>query len=255
MGDDDQRAGPAVEVVLDDGEGVDVQIVGGFVEQQHVGFVEQQPQELQPAPLTAGQLGDPGGQLVADEPEVLEQRVRADLPAAGQLGDSAATLDGIDDPLVAVDLLERLTQIADPQCQAPLDGARGRLQLAGEQPQHRRLAGAVDADQPDADTRPDRPVDAVEQDARRVADLETGPGADRRRPCRAVPWQSVAGQANRAAAVRWRSARWPPGCETWAWMSAPAVRAATTPAPCASGSGAAPRCPRPPASVRTRAST
>ena len=69
--DDDQRAGPAVEVVLDDREGVDVQIVGGFVEQQHIGFVEQQPQELQPAPLTAGELSDPGGQLVADEAEIL----------------------------------------------------------------------------------------------------------------------------------------------------------------------------------------
>ena len=58
--DDDQRAGPAVEVVLDDRQGVDVQIVGRLVEQQHVGFVEQQSQELQAAPLTAGELSDPG---------------------------------------------------------------------------------------------------------------------------------------------------------------------------------------------------
>ncbi len=67
-------------------ERVDVEIVGRFVEQQHVGFVEQQSQELQPAPLTAGQVADPRGQLVTDEPEVLEQRVRADLPAARQFG-------------------------------------------------------------------------------------------------------------------------------------------------------------------------
>ena len=40
VGDDDQRARPAVEVVLDHGQGVDVQVVRRFVEQQHIGFVE-----------------------------------------------------------------------------------------------------------------------------------------------------------------------------------------------------------------------
>ena len=53
VGDDDQRAGPAVEVVLDHGEGVDVEIVGRLVEQQHIGFVEEQSQELEPASLAA----------------------------------------------------------------------------------------------------------------------------------------------------------------------------------------------------------
>ena len=82
--DDDQRAGPAVEVVLDDGQRVDVQVVGRLVEQQHVRFVEQQPQELQAATLPAGQFGQPRGELVAGEPEVLQQRVGGDLPAARQ---------------------------------------------------------------------------------------------------------------------------------------------------------------------------
>ena len=41
-----QGAGPCVEVVLDDGEGVDVQIVGGLVQEQDVRVVHQQPQGL-----------------------------------------------------------------------------------------------------------------------------------------------------------------------------------------------------------------
>ena len=37
--DHDQRAGPAVEQVLELGQRLDVQIVGRLVEQQHVGLV------------------------------------------------------------------------------------------------------------------------------------------------------------------------------------------------------------------------
>ena len=38
VGDHDERAGPAVEEVLEDVEGLDVEVVGGLVEQQHVGL-------------------------------------------------------------------------------------------------------------------------------------------------------------------------------------------------------------------------
>ena len=101
VGDDDQRARPAVQVVLDHGQRVDVEVVGRLVEQQHVRLVEQQPQELQPAPLAAGQVGHPRGQLVAGEAEVLQQGVGADLPAARQFGDAAAVLDGVEHPVGA----------------------------------------------------------------------------------------------------------------------------------------------------------
>ena len=114
VGDDDQGAGPAVQVVLDDGERVDVEVVGGLVEQQHVRLVEQQPQELQPTPLTAGQVGQPGGQLVAGEPEILQQGGRADLAAAGEFGDATAALDRVEHPLGAGQLGQRLTEIPDP---------------------------------------------------------------------------------------------------------------------------------------------
>ena len=56
MADDDQRAGPAVEQVLERGQRVDVEVVGGLVEQQDVRLAHQQAHELQPAALAAGEV-------------------------------------------------------------------------------------------------------------------------------------------------------------------------------------------------------
>ena len=60
--DDDQRARPAVEQVLERGQRVGVEVVGRLVEQQHVGLADEQPQQLQPAALAARQVahGGPG---------------------------------------------------------------------------------------------------------------------------------------------------------------------------------------------------
>ena len=58
VADHEQRARPAVEQVLQRGQRVDVQVVGRLVEQQHVRLVHQQPQQLQPPPLAAGQVAD-----------------------------------------------------------------------------------------------------------------------------------------------------------------------------------------------------
>ena len=53
VADDDQRAGPAVEQVLERGQGVDVEVVGRLVEQQDVRLAHQQPHQLQPPALAA----------------------------------------------------------------------------------------------------------------------------------------------------------------------------------------------------------
>ena len=58
VADDDERARPAVEQVLEPGQRVDVEVVGGLVEQQDVRLGHQQPGQLQPAPLAAGELAD-----------------------------------------------------------------------------------------------------------------------------------------------------------------------------------------------------
>ena len=57
--DDDERAGPAVEEVLERRERLDVEVVRRLVEEQHVRLVHEQPGQLQPAALTAGEVPDP----------------------------------------------------------------------------------------------------------------------------------------------------------------------------------------------------
>ncbi len=57
MGDQDHAAGEGFQVVLQPGHGLGVQVVGGLVQQQHVGLGEQQPRQGDPAALTARQVG------------------------------------------------------------------------------------------------------------------------------------------------------------------------------------------------------
>ena len=83
MGDHDQGAGPVVEEVLEHVQGLDVEVVGGLVEQQHVGLGEQQPEQLEAPPLATGQVADPRGQPVAGEAEPLQHRRRGDLAGRG----------------------------------------------------------------------------------------------------------------------------------------------------------------------------
>ena len=55
VADDDQRAGPVVEEVLERAQRVEVEVVGGLVEQQHVRLLGQREQQLHPPALPAGQ--------------------------------------------------------------------------------------------------------------------------------------------------------------------------------------------------------
>ena len=162
MRDHDQGAGPAVEEVLEDVQGLDVEVVGRLVEQQHVRLVEQQPQQLEPAPLATGQVADPGGQLVAGEAEPLQHRGRRDL-AVGGPGDPPDRLDRRQHPRLgsrsSTCWVRCCSATVRPCCTLP---GRGR-QLAGEQVEHRGLAGAVDADDADPVARAEPPGGVVEQ--------------------------------------------------------------------------------------------
>ena len=82
VADDHERARPTVEQVLEAGEGVDVQVVGGLVQHQHVGLGHQEPGELQPSPLAAGELPDRGPLPRGREAEPLQHRRRGELQLA-----------------------------------------------------------------------------------------------------------------------------------------------------------------------------
>ena len=71
--DDQQRAGPGVEEVLDRREHVGVEVVGGLVEDQHVRLGEQHDQQLQATLLAAGQVAHRSRELTLGEAEPLQQ--------------------------------------------------------------------------------------------------------------------------------------------------------------------------------------
>src|ERR1019366_1099793 len=56
VADHDQRPRPPIEQVFQLGQRVHIQVVGRLVEEQHVRLIHQDRQQLQPAPLPAGQL-------------------------------------------------------------------------------------------------------------------------------------------------------------------------------------------------------
>src|SRR5690606_16698002 len=60
VGDDEDRALVFDEVFLEPGDGLGVEMVGGLVEQQEVGGLEQQPAEGDAALLAAGEIVDRG---------------------------------------------------------------------------------------------------------------------------------------------------------------------------------------------------
>ena len=111
VADDDERAGPAVEQVLERVERVDVEVVGRLVEQDDVGLAHEQPQDLQPAALAAGQVADARPLRVAGEAEAVGQRRGADGLAAAEVDDLGDLLDGLEHAQRRVELGDLLREV------------------------------------------------------------------------------------------------------------------------------------------------
>ncbi len=58
VGDGDNRAGVLLQVLLQPGHGLGVEVVGRLVEQQDVGLLQEQPHQRHAPPLAAGKDGD-----------------------------------------------------------------------------------------------------------------------------------------------------------------------------------------------------
>ena len=58
MGDEDDAAGEVLEVMLQPSDAFGVEVVGGLVQQQHVGLGQKQAAERYAAAFTAGELFD-----------------------------------------------------------------------------------------------------------------------------------------------------------------------------------------------------
>ena len=82
MGHHDHAAPEVFKKVLQNAQGADVEIVGGFIQQQHVRGLDQHPAQGQTPTLAAGQLGQGTVLLSRGEEEPFQQLGGGDLLSA-----------------------------------------------------------------------------------------------------------------------------------------------------------------------------
>ncbi len=219
VGDQQQAAPVTGQPLLQPGDGVEVEVVGGLVEDQQDAVVvgaaagpdlDQRPGQRHPLGLPAGQ----GGHVGVGQPahaQAFEHRL--DLPpAAAHLGDGARRERGL------------LVEHDHPGAAPPPDGPGLGLGPAGQHPQQRRLAAPVQPDHGDAVTARDGERDVGEQRLARPAGRQrrrveqdhpstVGPTARSTRPPRHVREEGVGGQfRSRPRGGRGRRPRWCRGC-------------------------------------------
>ena len=148
VGDHDQRAGIIDEDVLKDVEGLGVEVIGGFIEHEHVRRLGKQAGEQESVTFAAREHLGLGASARGVEEEILE--VTDDVTRAALHRDRIAiTREVLGDGLIVVDLLAHLVEVDHFHLRAELQDARGRGQLAEEHLDEGGLAGAVGADEAD----------------------------------------------------------------------------------------------------------
>ena len=154
VGDHHERAAPGQQVAGQPVHAGHVQMVGGLVEDQQVGVADQQRGQGDPAAFATGHRPDRGLQ-----PEVAHAEAVEDLPDAGVAGPLVLGAHAVGQPGGAQHHVpdgerrvqhEGLREGGDAQVTPVGDPAGVRVLGLGEHAQQGRLAGAVEADDPDA---------------------------------------------------------------------------------------------------------
>ena len=164
VGDHDGGAGEVQQRFFQRTQGFHVEVVGRFVEQQHVGTLLESQGQVQAATLTTGEVLDElllVGALEVEATDVTARRhlVTADLDHVEAIGNLLPY------GLVAVEVVAALVDAGDLHGFADLDGAGIRLLLAGDHAQQGRLARAVAADHADDGALGDAERQVVDQHA------------------------------------------------------------------------------------------
>ena len=183
MGHGDDGALVLGEEALEPEHRLGIEVVRRLVEQQEVGRAQEQPAERDAAPLSARERGDvpvalrqaqrvhgvvelllelPGAapvDLVLHLRLLGQQRVEVGVGLGEPRRDLVETVEQVAQlPHAVLDVLAHglrsvelglLLEQADARVRRQLGDAGGRLLLAGHDPQHRRLAGAVRAEHAD----------------------------------------------------------------------------------------------------------
>src|SRR5207342_2898909 len=164
MGNHHHAAGELEQRVFQRAQRLDVEVVGGFVEQQHVAALQQGLGQVQAAALTTGERADQLLLVGALEVEAADVGARLDLDLADG-DDVRAAGHFLPDVLVALELFARLVDIGHFHGVADVHFAAVRLELAGDHLEQGRLAGAVGADDADDRARRDGDAEVVDQHA------------------------------------------------------------------------------------------
>ena len=147
MADHGHAAGERDERVLEGAEGVDVEVVGGLVEQQQVGAAPQQPGEVHPVALAPREGAD--GALLVAALEVEPRAVRArGHPPRAEPDLVVAVRDGLPDRLLGVELAA-LVHVAELDGLAQGQGSGVGGLLARDHAEQGGLAGPVGPDHAD----------------------------------------------------------------------------------------------------------
>src|SRR4249919_1187452 len=162
MGNHHHAAGELEQRVFQRAQGFDVEVVGGFVEQQHVAALQQGLGQVQAAAFAARERADHLLLVLALEVEAADIGARLDLHAV-DVEDVQAAGDFLEDVVVAFQLLAALVDVGELDRRAGVDRTGIRRFLADDHLEQRRLAGAVRADDADDRTRRDAEAQVVDQ--------------------------------------------------------------------------------------------
>ncbi|MNR12312.1 hypothetical protein D3C85_1286620 [compost metagenome] len=146
-------------------------MVGGFVQQQQIGFVDQGAGQCD---ALAGAARQPGDLHVGGQAQLFYHRARAGRPLP-ILVIAIRVADHVEDGGVVVQL-GFLFDGCDAQARTAGDGAVVGLRSAVEQPEQRRLPGAVAADEADAFAGLDGEVGMIQQRMVPIGKLDVGQG-------------------------------------------------------------------------------
>ncbi|CDC69327.1 ribosomal protein S5 [Oscillibacter sp. CAG:155] len=142
MGHSQNGTGKTLKIIFQDGKGRNVQIVGGLVQQQHIGRRHQDGQQIQPPPLSAGEPAD-GHRLQVPREEKTLHHLVCGKGSLVRLHFICDVVDKVIDPLVQVQLPSLLGEVADLDGCADRYAAAVRRQFPGDQMQQCGFSGAV----------------------------------------------------------------------------------------------------------------
>ncbi len=149
---------------------VQVQVVGGFVQQQQVGLLPGDQRQRQPGLLATGEIQHHLVAARTAEVEAAEEVTQTLLALAG--GDALQVQQRTGLGVQGIELV--LGEVADGQVLAALQAAAKGFQLGGQGLDQGRLAGAVGAEQTDARTRRQLQLDRVQDGGLAIAEPAFG---------------------------------------------------------------------------------